>query len=149
MKHLLLSLLVIVLASCKAQAPRDVVGNWRADSTEVTVRKKTGFFKYAFFKARLAASLVISNDKMASGQLGDFQFVNLPVHLNSGNPDRTGVAYKINLGSIHQLFSGDSGEDIEIELWLLNAPGDTLRVEVRQSSTGDQFPMGEVIFVKR
>ncbi len=148
-QKLFLGLLIVVLCNCKSTAPRDVVGNWHSDSTAVKVRKQTGFLKYQFFNGKLNATLVIGSDKKASGQLGAFKFENRVLLLNGGNPERTGVAYKIKLGSVNHLFQGDSGETIEVELWLLNAPGDTLRVEVRQSSTGDQFPMGEVIFVKR
>ncbi len=148
MKQLIFGLLLLVFISCKSQSPRDVVGNWHCDSTAVTVRKQTGFLKYQFFRGKLNATLVIGNDKKASGQLGAFKFENRVLVVNGGNPERTGVAYKIKLGSVNHLFVGDSSETIEVELWLLNAAGDSLRVEMRQSSTGDQFPMGEIVLVK-
>lgn len=148
MKQLIFALLFLVFISCKSQSPREVIGEWKSDSTEVTVRKKIGFLKYQFFKNKVVATLSISGNNKASGQLGNFKFSNLPVVLNAGNPERTGVAYKIMLGQVEQLFVGDSGEPIEIELWVLNTGTDTLRVEMRQTSTSDQFPMGEIVLTQ-
>lgn len=142
-------ILSALFLSCKSQAPREVVGEWQSDSTIVKVRKKTGFLKYQFAEGKITASLVVSGDKLVTGKVGSISFQNVPLELNEGNPNRTGVAYKLKLGKTSQLWPNAAEQPIEVELWILNTLEGGLRAELRQSSTSDNFPMGELVFVSK
>jgi len=148
--HMYKTLVIFLSAlflSCKSQAPRSVTGDWRSDSTHVKVRVKTCFLKYQFLDGKITASITIDADHKATGRVGTLSFQNVPLQLNEGNPNRTGVAYRLKLGNTTQLWNGAEEVPMEVELWFLNSQNGGLRAELRQSSTADNFPMGELLLV--
>ena len=148
-----LILLLLPLASLRShdhQIPNAYTGVWKTEPTKITVRKKTGWMKYAFVSNRVTLSLKIDSGDKAGGSIGTATFENAPIRQNKGNPSFTGIAYIVRCEGMGKLFENDPLCSKTVELWFKPAgENGKLTAEIRLKDGWEPFPMGECIFVKQ
>jgi hypothetical protein len=136
-------------SSSQDSIPTSYLGQWKSENTKITVRKKTGWLQYDFIPNYIPVELEIHHNMTASGKIGLVHFENARVLKNKGNPEKTGIVYIIQCGSVGKLFASDPTEKKTIELWIKPIQSEaTLLAEVRLKETFDVFPMGECKFIK-
>ncbi len=151
-KHIVGTFLIVAcsLYSCSTQkwaVPSDLTGEWISDMTKITVRTSPKWMKFEFTSDISLVSLTIENDKTASGFIGSAEFKNGIIRKNLGNPEKTGVAYIIQCGSIKRIFPTDPLDDKQVEIWLGPLKG-VMYAGLRYTEGGSQFPMAHLTFRK-
>ncbi len=143
----LLIILILPLQCSTQQFPIDYIGEWKTDSTKITVRKKIKFLKYQFKSSNITASLSIDKNQQISGKIGLAKFYNASIIKNSGDPNVNGISYIIQCGIMGSIFEGDSSKEKNIELWIkpITQKG-VVNAEIRLKEGWDTFPMGEFTF---
>ena len=150
-KLILISITIILTSFTSSQdsLPLSYLGKWKSENTKITVRKKTGWLHYDFIQGYIPVEVEIHNNMTASGKIGLVRFENARIQRNQGNPEKTGIAYILQCGTVGKLFPSDPTEKKTIELWIKPMKSETLLfAEVRLKETFDVFPMGECKFVK-
>jgi hypothetical protein len=140
-------LALCITAGCEAQQiPSNYQGAWKMDSVTLVLRKKVGWMKYDFSKFSVPVQLIISSNGLASGFIGDATFTAISVSKNRGNPETTGIAYKVQCGLLGKITDRDQTGTKELELWVkpIKQSG-VLVAEVRLIDGWDTFPMGECV----
>lgn len=148
--NLFFLIVMLSLCSCAAKkwvVPPDLVGHWKSDMTKITVRTEPKWMKFNFTSGMSRVEITIDTNKTASGFIGEAPFKNGVVRKNGGNPEKTGVAYIIQCGSIGKIFPEDPLEQKEVELWLGPVKGN-MNAELRFTERGAQFPMADLKFRK-
>ncbi len=141
---------VFCICSCgtpKWTLPLELAGQWKSDVTTITVRTEPKWMKFKFTADSSDAFISINENKFASGFIGDAAFTNGKIIKNGGNPNKTGVAYIIQCGSIGKIFPNDPIEKKEVEIWLSPLNGD-LHAELRYTEGMSLFPMADLTFRK-
>lgn len=84
---------LISCGTCKVSP--EIIGHWKSGETQVTIRhKENGDFH--FTKGTAIADIIIDQNKLAHGQIGNAKFVNAPISPNWGVPtDMSGIKYII------------------------------------------------------
>lgn len=142
---------VFCFCSCRSNKwilPKELIGQWKSDTTAITVRTEPTWMRFTFTKDSSYALIMINNNKTASGIIGNATFQNGKIIKNSGNPNKTGVAYIIRCGSIGKIFSNDPLEKKEVEIWLSPLKGRNLHAELRYTEGLSLFPMADLTFRK-
>lgn len=131
----------------KWEIPAEIVGQWKSGKAQIVVRTEPRWMKFKFTGDSAIVSLEVKSDKTAEGRIGSAIFVNGKVRKNKGNPEKTGVAYIIECGSIGKIFPNDPLNSKEVELWLSPVKG-TMDAELRFTERGACFPMAGIRFSK-
>jgi hypothetical protein len=152
LKYSILIVAIINLVSCSNNnwiLPPEYAGHWKTDKTKITVRTQPKFGKFQFTSDSAIIMIRINNDRTVSGFIGSALFENGKLLKNSGNPDKTGVSYKIECRSIGKIFNLDPKESKEVEIWLgpVNANG-SIDAEIRYTQGMAVFPMAGMLFTK-
>ncbi len=143
-------MLILSMSSCvtkKWVVPPEFVGHWKSDMTKITVRTEPAWMKFNFTSGMSRVEITIDTNKTASGFIGAAAFKNGVIRKNGGDPERTGVAYIIQCGSIGKIFPEDPLEQKEVELWLGPVKGH-MNAELRFTERMAQFPMADLKFRK-
>lgn len=141
---------ICVLCSCSTQKsaiPPELIGEWKSDMTNITVRTELKWMKFEFTSDITSVDLTIDSNKTAHGFIGSAEFNNGKIRKNGGNPDRTGVAYIVQCGQVGKIFSNDPLGKKEVEIWLGPIKGE-MHAELRYTEGMAQFPMADIIFRK-
>jgi hypothetical protein len=139
-------LTVFSLCSCsirKWTVPTELVGQWKSDLANITVRTEPKWMRFEFTSNSGFVIFTIDSNKTASGFIGSAEFKNGKVKKNSGNPDKTGVAYIIQCGSIGEIFSNDPLRYKKVEIWLGPLKGE-MHATLRFTEGGAMFPMADL-----
>ena len=142
-------IIIFILQSCvigKWTVPPDLVGTWKSDNENVTVRTRPGK-DYIFTPGMTYVTISIDTNKTVSGFIGNAEFKNAVLKKNSGNPERTGVAYIVDCGKIGKIFPDDPLDNKEVQIWLKPIKGD-MGSELRYTECLAYFPMGDLLFKK-
>jgi hypothetical protein len=115
--------------------------------TNITVRTEPKWMKFEFTSDIAFIKLTIDSNKKASGFIGSAEFINGKIKKNGGDPDKTGVAYIIQCGSIGKIFSNDPLDNKKVEIWLSPLKGD-MHAELRFTDGMAQFPMADLTLRK-
>jgi hypothetical protein len=148
----LIILVIFFLNSCRNDSwivPKEYVGQWKTEKTEITVRTKPTFATFQFTSDSAMITININEDKSASGFIGTAGFENGKLKKNSGNPAKTGVAFIIECASVGKIFNNDPMETKEVEIWLgpIKDNG-SIEAELRYTEGLSDFPMSGMIFFK-
>lgn len=127
--------------------PSELVGQWKTSKHKITVRTEPKWMKFNFTTDFATVTLKINSNKTVSGSIGLATFENGTLEKNSGNPDKTGVAYIVKCGKIGKIFENDPLESKEIEIWLSLIKTD-MKAEIRYRENGAKFPMADILFYK-
>jgi hypothetical protein len=103
--------------------------------------------KFEFTSDIAFVKLTIDSNKTASGFIGLAEFKNGKIKKNGGNPEKTGVAYIIQCGSIGKIFSNDPLNNKKVEIWLGPLKGE-MHAELRFTEGGAMFPMADLTLRK-
>lgn len=146
--HNLLIVLIaaMIMHSCAISqwnVPEDIVGQWKADVTRITVRTEPRWMRFQFTSDSESVLVNINSDKTASGLIGQAEFKSSKIVKNGGNPEKTGVAYIIQCGSIGKIFPDDPLENKEVEIWFGPNKG-AVEAGLRYTQGGAQFPMAHL-----
>ena len=142
-------LTVFSLYSCEQwTVPPELVGEWKSGKQEITVRTQPAKGQWEFTSDSAIIKIRIKSDHSVTGTIGAASFTNGVIKKNRGNPDVTGLAQKIECGSIGKIFNDDPLNAKEVELWLSPMEGNTIDAELRQTEGGAQFPMAGIKLVK-
>lgn len=137
------------LSSCgNWMVPDTLVGTWAASADSITVRTKIQGEGFQFYHDTGSISIQIHADKTVSGQIGAAGFDHGVIVKNSGNPERTGIAYIIQCGAIGTIFPCDPLKQKEVEIWLKPING-TMEAELRYTDGWAVMPMGDFVFSKK
>ena len=99
------------------EVPEVLIGKWSAEEVGIRVRKQIIIFiSYTFRSGHGDIHFTINPDKTVTGAIGDATFSNGTLIKNSGDPQKTGVSYRILVGEVGKLFPEDHVELKEIEL---------------------------------
>jgi hypothetical protein len=148
--------MVLVFMSCMTEnsgdkgtfvAPDDLMGVWMDSVVKVTVRTEPKLMKFEFTKDIASINMEIFKDGTVTGNIGQASFQGQCRH-NSGNPEKTGIAYIIECGRIGKIFDRDPLEEKEVEIWLSTVKGQ-MGAELRFTEGGAKFPMAGMIFSKK
>lgn len=147
-----LLLLFLFLFSCSSNdwnVPPDYVGHWQSYKNKITVRTEPKFMKFQFASDSAFITININSERTAEGFIGWAEFKNGKVRKNSGDPQKTGVAYIIECGSIGKIFKNDRKEAKEVEIWLGPINEDrSIKAELRYTEGMAVFPMSGMVFFK-
>ncbi|OFY64003.1 MAG: hypothetical protein A2V64_12390 [Bacteroidetes bacterium RBG_13_43_22] len=139
----------LFLQSCeKKSIPPELEGTWKTGKHEITVRTVSDKKGFQFVTDTAAVKLIIDCENVATGLIGSATFENARVKINGGNPDITGVAYKVECGSIGKIFERDPLDSKEVEIWLGPLKGNTIDAELRYTEGWAYFPMAQLIFTR-
>jgi len=144
----ILVLSTLIIHSC---GPKDInaeyVGQWKSEKIKITIRTEPENGKFIFTSDSVIISLIIKSDNTADGFIGSAEFENGIIKKNWGNPEKTGIAFKIECGPVGKIFESDPLENKEVELWLGPLNGN-IDAELRYTQGGAHFPMSGMIFTK-
>ncbi|MBS4056342.1 MAG: hypothetical protein KGZ82_03375 [Bacteroidales bacterium] len=141
---------IVLLSACsssKWSVPENLVGQWKSQSTKITVRTEPQWMKFQFIADTVEISFTIDSNKEVSGSIGQARFATGQLRRNKGNPAVTGVAYIIECGNIGKIFDDDPLENKEVELWL-GPSGNYIEAELRFTEGWAVFPMGNLLLRK-
>lgn len=139
---------VLFIYSCgQNNIPTEFVGEWKTDQVQITVRTEPAKGKFDFTSGLADIVLIIKSDNTAEGNIGSANFSNAKIKKNFGNPEKKGIAIKIECGSIAKIFDNDPLNNKEVELWLGPINGN-IDAELRYTQGGSYFPMAGMIFTK-
>ena len=134
--------------SCGQQSiSSEFVGQWKTTLTQITVRTEPEKGKFDFTSDSAEIVVIINSDNTADGNIGLANFENARIKKNFGNPEKKGIAIKIECGSITKIFENDPLENKEVELWLGPIKGN-IDAELRYTQGGSHFPMAGMIFTR-
>lgn len=103
--------------------------------------------KFEFTSDMANSSFTINEDKTVTGYIGKARFKG-EIKRNSGDPERTGVAYIIKCYWIGKIFPNDPVDSKEVELWLEPLKDGIMVSGLRFTENMAAFPMGEFEFRK-
>lgn len=144
--NLLFLMVMLSMGSCAAKkwvVPPEFVGHWKSDMTKITVRTEPKWMKFNFNSGITRVEITIDTNKTASGFIGEAPFSNGVIRKNGGDPQKTGVAYIIQCGSIGKIFPEDPLEQKKVELWLGPVEGH-IDAGLRYTEGNAQFPMAHL-----
>lgn len=118
----------------------EFVGQWKTEPIQITVRTEPEKGKFDFTSGSADIVLIINSDNTANGNIGLANFENAIIKKKFGNPEKKGIAIKIECGSIAKIFENDPLEYKEVELWLGPIKGN-IDAELRYTQGGSHFPM--------
>ena len=145
---LIFAVSVIFIQSCGPGAtPSEFVGQWETGTIQITVRTEYEKGMFEFTSDSASVAIRINSDNTASGNIGSASFVNARIKKNFGNPEKKGIAIKIECGSIAKIFENDPLENKEVEIWLGPAKGN-IDAELRYTQGGSHFPMAGLSFTR-
>jgi len=139
---------LISLISCNREEIENYTGQWEAALSEITVRTKDSGGDWIFTHGSATASLEIFSDNTASGNIGTATFDHATVKKNSGNPETTGLAFKVECGKIGKIFPDDPLDSKEVEIWLCPIENDRMDSELRYTEGRAHFPMAGLLFYR-
>lgn len=146
----ILILVTFFLHSCeKRSIPPELAGNWKSGKHQITVRKVSDKRIFQFISDTATVKLRIDDDNIAAGYIGSAKFENARIKINGGNPERTGIAYIIECGSIGRIFDSDPLDNKEVEIWLGPLKGNIIDAELRYTEGWAYFPMAGMIFARK
>ena len=138
----------IFIHSCSQKSINsEFVGKWETAPIQITVRTEPEKGKFDFTSDSAEIVVIINSDNTAEGSIGSANFKNARIKKNFGNPEKKGIAIKIECGSITKIFENDPLENKEVELWLGPIKGN-IDAELRYTQGGSHFPMAGMIFTK-
>jgi len=141
-------LTALFLGSCGDWTlPPELVGEWKTDETEVTVRTKIDK-EWVFTSDTAIIVITINSDHSVSGSIGMASFENGVIIKNRGNPETTGCAQIIKCGSIGKIFPDDPMPAKEVQLWLAPMKENSIDTELRYTEGMNQFPMAGFLLIK-
>ena len=124
--------------------PDNMVGSWMDSVVKITVRTEPRWMKFEFTKDTASILMNVSKEGMVSGHIGQAKFEG-KCRKNSGNPEKTGIAYIVKCGRIGKIFDQDPLDDKEVEIWLSPVRGQ-MGGELRFTEGGAKFPMAGMVF---
>jgi hypothetical protein len=140
---------VLLMVSCSStkewNVPAELAKEWKSEKSKITVRTEPKWMKFDFISDSAAVSLKINADKTVSGSIGMASFDDGILEKNSGNPEKTGVAYIVKCGKIGKIFEKDPLVSKEIEIWL-SLIKTNMEAEIRYTEKGSKFPMAGIVF---
>lgn len=142
---------ILILFGLACSRPSDrVIGSWQSDSTTITVRMSPEWMEFEFHSdSNLVCELLIDDQFLASGRIGQATFEKARVRDNGFLPDRmTGVHCIVEIELQDPIFPGDPLTQKKVELWVAPVT-DNLEAELRYTEKGAHFPMGTFQFFKR
>lgn len=125
----------------------EFVGQWKTEPVRITVRTKPDKGTFEFTSDSAEILLIINSNNTADGSIGSAKFENARIKKNFGNPEKRGIAIKIECGLVGKIFESDPLENKEVELWLGPVKGN-IDAELRYTQGGSHFPMAGMIFTK-
>jgi len=143
---LLLTAGLFTVISCNKDISAEFIGSWEAGSTEITVRTQDDQGDYNFISDTASATIQIFSDNTASGTIGSASFSNIDVKKNFGNPENTGIAYKVKCGDITKIFPDDPLSLKEVQIWLTPVENEMMEGELRYTEGNAYFPMAGLMF---
>ena len=133
---------LLFLSSCtKWIIPPELVGQWESEKQKVSVRTRPEKHNYVFTPGTAALTLIINDNKTASGTIGSAIFENAKIKKNRGNPDITGIEFIVKCGTIGKIFDDDPLENKEVQLWLTPVKDNQMEAELRYTEGWAYFPM--------
>lgn len=144
-----LLLAIVFISSCRSSEfnlPSELQGNWKATRQKVTVRTEPRWMHFEFTNDSCEVQIAINADKTVFGKIGEASFSGT-LKKNSGNAEKTGVAYIVECGKVGKLFEQDPLESKELELWLSPIQQD-MKAEIRCTEGMGAFPMASIVFAK-
>ena len=143
----LISLLLFVSCSSTKEwtVPDELAKQWKSQKSKITVRTEPKWMKFEFVSDSASVSIKINENKTVSGSIGKASFENGILEKNSGNPEKTGVAYIVKCGKIGKIFEKDPLVSKEIEIWL-SLIKTNMEAEIRYTEKGSKFPMAGIVF---
>lgn len=117
---------MLSMISCNRENIEDYAGNWEAESSDITVRTQDSGGNYHFTSGTAAVSIEIFSNNTASGYIGTASFEGAKVKKNSGNPEKKGLAFKVECGKIGKIFPDDPLDSKEVQIWIGPLRDDTL-----------------------
>lgn len=138
-----LTCVTVLMLSCKTFVlPDEFTGYWKSAGSKITVRTMEKFARFTF-TSDSATIFIHINENKASGKIGNAGFDNAVIVKNTGNPEKTGVAYIVKCGKIAGIFKGDPLDSKEVELWLgpLKNNNSLMHCELRFTEGLALFPM--------
>ena len=144
----ILVLVTFLLHSCGQKSiPPEFVGQWKSEPVQITIRTKSEKGNFEFTSGSAEIVLKVKSDNTADGFIGSARFENARIKKNFGNPEKRGIAIKIECGSVGKIFENDPFENKEVELWLGPIKGN-IDAELRYTQGGSQFPMAGMILTR-
>ncbi len=134
--------------SCSKEISSEFIGSWEAGSTEITVRTQDDNGDYHFISDTASTTLQIFSDNTASGTIGSASFSNVDVKKNFGNPENTGIAYRVKCGDIAKIFPDDPLSLKEVQIWLTPVENEMMEGELRYTEGSAYFPMASLMFYR-
>ena len=138
-------LFVSCSSSKEWSVPVELAKQWKSQKSKITVRTEPKWMKFEFISDSAAVSIKINENKTVSGSIGMANFENGILEKNSGNPEKTGIAYIVKCGKIGKIFEKDPLASKEIEIWLCPIKTN-MEAEIRYTEKGSKFPMAGVVF---
>ena len=139
------------LFSCgQRTVENDIIGHWEASETSITIRDKVDG-EFSFTHGPGTASLIVSDQKTASGTIGNASFSNAKIVPNRGFPvEMTGIKYIIKCDLNGKIFPSAPVEYKDVEFWVIYPlQKDSMRAELRYTKGMAHFPMTEFEFIRK
>jgi hypothetical protein len=99
--------------------------------------------KFEFTSNTGIVTFTIDSNKTATGFIGSADFKKRKIKKNSGDSEKTRVAYIIQCGSIGKIFSNDPLDNKKVEIWL-GPLKEEMNAELRLTEGGAMFPMANL-----
>lgn len=147
----ILVLLTFFLHSCgQKNFPSEIVGQWKSNKIQVTVRTQDENRKFEFTSDSAIITLKINNDHTVDGSIGSAKIENGRIKTNWLLPIKmSGLAFTVEFGKIGKIFENDPLDSKEVELWLGPIIKGTIDGELRYTEGPANFPMAGMIFTRK